>query len=730
MEEPSVLDYLKSRLPWSKNKEELPTIDDSQQPQPHGPRPPLNLPWRTILALILALIGQYAIDPTGFTFGVDTGNSLRESNFQSALNIGLGFYAMALGFLVWAYFVNEFSLPSVPEDQPQTDPGTVRRGWVILGGVLALVTFLFLGDNLFTPLNVILWLLTLLIFTYGLWLPNPDPDAPSAWTRVKNFFQRDSWQINLTHWTLLLLAVSAVIIFFRFYRLDGVPVEPFSDHAEKLLDVYDITQGQTHIFFERNTGREFLQFYWTALVAFLFNTGLTFMSLKIGTVLIGLLTLPYVYLLGKEIGGKRVALFALILAGVAYWPNIISRIGLRFPLYPVFTAPVLFYLIRGLRTQNRNDFILSGLFLGLGLHGYSSFRFVPFVVLATVGLYLLHKHSAGRRKQVFMLLAVLIVVSILVFLPLFRYAIGRPDMFSERALTRLTDAEHPLPPQDWCPVPGNTATALCIFSTNTAKAMLMPFWDNGSTWVHSVPGRPALDIAAAVLFAFGYVLVFVRYLRERRWQDSFLLLSVPLLLMPSILSIAFPDENPSLNRTGGAYVVIFVIAALALDGIYTAFQAGRSKGLIQGFAVATVIFLLSMSAIQSYDLVFNKFDIQFRRSAWNTSDIGKIMIAFKAEGNSPETNAWVIPFPYWVDTRLSGIQAGLPTKDFAIPREDLPNTLAVTGAKLFIFKDEDQETMAILRNLYPNGLLGMFDSPLEGKDFWIYTVPESLSVAP
>jgi hypothetical protein len=137
-----------------------------------------------------------------------------------------------------------------------------------------------------------------------------------------------------------------------------------------------------------------------------------------------------------------------------------------------------------------------------------------------------------------------------------------------------------------------------------------------------------------------------------------------------------------------------------------------------------------MSAIQSYDLVFNKFDIQFRRSAWNTSDIGKIMIAFKAEGNSPETNAWVIPFPYWVDTRLSGMQAGLLTKDFAITREDLPNTLAITGAKLFIFKDEDQETMAILRNLYPNGLLGMFNSPLEGKDFWIYTVPESLAVAP
>ena len=70
-------------------------------------------------------------------------------------------------------------------------------------------------------------------------------------------------------------------------------------------------------------------------------------------------------------------LFALLFAGIGYWPNVISRVGLRFPLYPLFVAPTLYYLLRGLRTRNRNDFILSGLFLGLGLHGYSPIRILP-----------------------------------------------------------------------------------------------------------------------------------------------------------------------------------------------------------------------------------------------------------------------------------------------------------------------------------------------------------------
>jgi hypothetical protein len=102
------------------------------------------------------------------------------------------------------------------------------------------------------------------------------------------------------------------------------------------------------MFFPRNTGREGFQMYWTLLVAGVFGTGLSFLSLKLGTVLLGLLTLPYIYLLGVELGGRRLGLIALILFGIGYWPNLVSRIGLRFPLYPLFVAPCLFYLC-GLR---------------------------------------------------------------------------------------------------------------------------------------------------------------------------------------------------------------------------------------------------------------------------------------------------------------------------------------------------------------------------------------------
>ena len=251
-----------------------------------------------------------------------------------------------------------------------------------------------MGGNRFTKLNVILWILAIIFTCLAFW----QGEYPFVgWWRWLKEHLRLPWKLTISAWTLLVFASAILVIFFRGYRIDQVPPEMVSDHAEKLLDVWDVLHGQTSIFFPRNTGREAFQMYLTASIVQFFRTGYTFLSLKIGTILVGLLTLPYLYLLGKEFGNKRIGLFALLFAGMAYWPNVISRIGLRFPLYPLFVAPVLYYLIRGLRTSKRNDFLLAGLFLGIGLHGYTPIRILPIVILIFIGVYLLHPQARGKR---------------------------------------------------------------------------------------------------------------------------------------------------------------------------------------------------------------------------------------------------------------------------------------------------------------------------------------------
>jgi hypothetical protein len=85
-------------------------------------------------------------------------------------------------------------------------------------------------------------------------------------------------------------------------------------------------------------------------------------------------------------------------------------------------------------------------------------------------------------------------------------------------------------------------------------------------------------------------------------------------------------------------------------------------------------------------------------------------------------SAWVVAYPHWVDTRLVGMNAGDTLRDFAIWPDELENTLADPGAKLFLINPADQEAVDALRRLYPLGSLTTYDSQVE-KDFLMYVVP-------
>lgn len=639
------------------------------------------LPFKTLLALLAALIGQLAAEPPN-RFGA----------------IAVAFYLAAFGLAMWAYRVGEWRVSALPTLWRRIDPFSYKLIPLVLAVFFGVLSFIDFGGNLFNWHNTTAWILSIVLLCYSLWIKTPKENLTDSQSNGK-------WQKRA--YSAALILVFGIGLAFRLYLLFGVPNEPFSDHAEKLLDVYGITQGSPFVFFERNTGREAFQMYWTLLILTIFKTGFTYNSLKLGTILLGILTMPYVYLLGKEYGGKRVALFALLLFGIAYWPNVISRIGLRFPLYPLFFAPTFYYLIRGLRTQTRNDFIWAGIFLGLGLHGYSPFRIVPLFVALTVGVYTLHARTKQDRQQALGWLLITTLVSLFVFMPLLRYGIENPQGISYRALTRLVGEEDSAP---------NSATQ--IFFSNLYKGLLTFNWDNGGIWVHSIVYRPALDLISAALFALGVLLILLRYIKNRDWRDLILLLSIPMLIMPSVMSLAYPAENPSLNRTGAAAVTGLLFAALALDGFISSFGLEKRR---QGLGWGIALFLVLGAMYFNYDLVFHKFANQYRLAAWNTSDMAKVIKDFENQYGELDT-AWIVPVAYWVDTRLPADWLGLPEANFAKWQEDLPQTLEIPAPKLFIYKDDDFETGEILRALYPNGKLTRYTSETPDRDFYVFLV--------
>ncbi len=694
MEEPSVLDFVLDKLTfWKESTLSIPALEEDQKPEnaaldPDGSTVRI---WKGILPLVPML---FAI----------TAQVFAEPGSRSP-QLVIFFYIAAAGSIVLLILFRNWRIEPLESDEGEAGEFTIRWVHFLVGIGISVLAFFFFEGNLFNGINLTLWISGLILIWWSLWIPG------NWWKRFvagwQSFIQGG---FRVTPWMMLVAGAFLISAFYRFYLLNQVPPEMFSDHAEKLIDITNVLDKQYLIFFPRNTGREAFQMYLTAAVARLFGTGISFLSLKIGTCLAGLFSLPFIYLLGVEIKNKQVGLLAMFLAGIAYWPNVISRVALRFALYPAFVAPALYFLIKGIKRKRWNDFLLAGVFLGLGLHGYSPFRIVPFLVILILLIYFFHSKSKDNRRMALISLVIVGLISLIIFLPLGRFATSNYDLFASRMQTRMTDLEIALP-----------GPPLGIFFSNLWKSLIMVQWDNGQIWVHSVPERPALDLVSAAMFSLGVILAVARYVKHRHWMDLVLLLSIPVLMLPSVLSLAFPAENPSLNRSGGAIIPVFLIAALAIENIVVNLKASLPDRRGSWLSIGVVILVITVTMNFNARLVFNDYYYQFKIRSWNTSEIGGVIRQF-SDTIGDEYQAWVIPYPHWVDTRLVGIQAVDQVTDFALWPSEIYKTEYSQPPKLFIYKPEDEEAFQVLQDLYPEGIVERFYSEVEGRDFMLYYV--------
>jgi hypothetical protein len=662
-------------------------------------------------ALLLAIMGQAAI-----------------SSSERGLITGLVFYGAALLVFVGTLYYDKLLGPPPAEAAPVAAERLTFR-WLLLGVAVVAGAFAFLaaGGNRFRVEGVLAWIVAVAAWLAATWEATI---SPAQWwllarARVAAAFDQHGLVLRLTRWSVLIVLVLAVGAYFRFGQLSTIPPEMTSDHVEKLFDVKDILDGQRPIFFERNTGREPLQFYFAALVIQVLHTGLSHLTLKITGAVAGLLLLPYVYLLGKEIQDRRLGLFALALAAVSFWAVAISRVGLRFPLSPLFVAPVLYYLLRGFRTGRRNDFLLAGLFQGIGLYGYSTTRILPvLVVLAILWLALPVRRPAQNAFQspagLRALLAnvvLLFATTAVVFLPLYRYAIEPDNYFWYRSFSRLGETE--------ATVQGSLFE---IFLKNNWNALLMFNYKGDQVWVNTVPGEPVLDMVTGALFVFGVVFLLLRLVARRDQVAGLLLVSLPVLMLPSTLSFAFPEENPSVVRIGGAISIVMVIAAYPLWVLFNRLRAlWAENGGGRGSWVA-VGGLLAVAAVLNYSLYFERYPEQYLGNAQNASEIGAAARAYAESGGSLE-RVYMCLHPHWADTRAVGIYAGQVGWEQVLPANEFGTLAGDPRPLLVIVNPRSVECVTSLRQFFPTGVFSTFHSARGAQhDFLMFNVPGAQTV--
>ncbi len=693
-------------------------------------------------------------------------NSPYNPNVWTSLDVG--FILAAIGGVLWialqvlgARWLPQTSSVSEVQSERASINGYVIRGFLAaIGLVLSSTAWSANPGNQFTTLGFWTWMASVVLWSLALspvsW--NPIQEIVLQIQKLRQFRPRWSWTATFLIFIVLIGA------YFRLHNLNGdpaagtsVPPEMTSDHVEKLLDAQRVLDGNHQIFFANNGGREPFQMYAMALFSQLPGLGMNFGTLKLLAVVESLLTLPILFFMGREIVGPHnsrlgttVGLLLALLVAVSYWHVSITRLSLRIVLTPAVVGLLMIYLTRALRDNRRGDFIKAGLVLGFGLYTYQAVRILPVVVIVAVLMAIVfNAHSWRTRLRYLLNFVALVIIALVAFVPLLSFSLDDrvqgPELFWLRASGRLF-GDNAIQTTD---EQGNPVTRpptmqerfdafnrnLPILVSNIRNAMLMFNWKGDIAWINGVPNYPEMDLYTGALFIVGLAAWLALMLRRRDIVHWLIPLALLIMLMPSALSVAFPNENPSATRTSGALPLAYLIAALPLALLVHETLRIGNKWLGRVITGAMLLVIVGSAFLLNTNLYFTDYRISYENSSLPYSEGGRFLRGF-AESDGSYGNAFLIGYPSWWDLRAVGIEAGrLDWANGIVSRDQLPVVLLQASQRtdryaldpdkdlIFFYSVYDTDTRSQLQAWFPNGRDQTIVSYQAGDDFGVYRVP-------
>ncbi|MFH1864143.1 MAG: glycosyltransferase family 39 protein, partial [bacterium] len=182
---------------------------------------------------------------------------------------------------------------------------------------------------------------------------------------------------------------------FRFLYLSNLPVSPNWDEVSHGVNAYSILMtGKDEwgirlplIFRAFGDYKLPLYIYLTVLPVWLL--GLSVFSIRFISAFSGVLAIPAIYLLTKELFPEkkyRLPLLSAFLLAISPWHFFISRPALEANLALTLIIFGFYYLLRFFKS--RSSLLPSVILLGLSLHAYNTARvFVPLLIILSLAIY-------------------------------------------------------------------------------------------------------------------------------------------------------------------------------------------------------------------------------------------------------------------------------------------------------------------------------------------------------
>jgi SAM-dependent methyltransferase/4-amino-4-deoxy-L-arabinose transferase-like glycosyltransferase len=551
-------------------------------------------------------------------------------------------------------------------------------------------------------LAIFLWAIAIAAAAYAFWDESPNPHSPIS-NLQSPLFNLPRWEIL----TLAILFIAALVV--RLVNLTGHPFILNGIEANIGLEAWAAATGQLGNPFA--TGwltNPTLPLYFLAIpLKFL---GRTALAIRLLSPLVGALTVPALYLVGRRLYSPAVGLVAAILLAGAHVHLHYSRLGMTNIWDPLLLLTALGLLYAAWQSGRRTTWVLAGLAAGFNAYFFTASHLLPIILLALFLFLLLTDRRALWQQRTNILIAA--AVALVALWPQYSFYNNNPGIYLGRA-NELGILQN-----------GWLAREAAATGENIVAIFGRQWWQSALAFnagVDTSPsynsGMPMLLSLPALLFSLGVLLALIR-LRQFRYTLLLVWLLVTVLFAGALL-----ENPPASHRLLIAMPAATLLAGLALA--YLGQQVWREAGFDQRYLLPALAFLAVLLVAGDLLFYFGRYRNENRFSDRNT-EVAYQMSNYLNDLDGDWTAffygppAMFISFPT-IPFLTEGYTPNINLFDVNEPTSPIP--AAPTKSAVFIFLPERAGEAAAIQTQYPGGIFRTFEGVYSNPLFLAYEVP-------
>jgi 4-amino-4-deoxy-L-arabinose transferase-like glycosyltransferase len=361
--------------------------------------------------------------------------------------------------------------------------------------------------------------------------------------------------------------------FLRLYKFTTIPFGLNHDASLNGLVAIDLWQKfPQYVPYYTGWVGETLYHYWLIINYIIF--GISPNTIKIASIIIGTITLPFFYILARNLQGKTTALFSIFFLAISGWHITMSKVGWLAILVPLLQSITFLLLYKALKHNRKTYWISAGFSLALTLNTYGAARITPILFLSTLLFWQLKHHDFLKKTYVNIIYSLLAFV--IAVLPLISFSLNNWGTYNSRAnylsITNKIKEVKSLSP---------------LWNNIRISAGMLHFRANGDDFFVN---EPLLEKVPGYLFIIGFIYALFTL---KSFESFTIVMWLFLGFLPGILS------TPNGNHDFSILVPTYLIIGQGAKSTFGLLKTFLGKKLAHTLMVLILIFSL-FSAYQQY----------------------------------------------------------------------------------------------------------------------------------